>query len=215
MAEAAAEMTTQRAGPSVRPSLLTCVAVSLLALWIAAVEMPMADLPSGLVFFLLPPTFLALVACGLWSAFLLTRVGKDGARFAAPLIVCTLTLAALAWAPFTSIWLQGNFLIYRADREQIVAQVERGELAPNVAHNGHLIALGDDAPRVSAGNDIVVDRTAEGSYVLFLTMRGLRHYFSGFLHVPPGGDPEKFFEFDETPPKQKVRYGRDWYFVSN
>lgn len=218
MAEPAAE-TTANTGvePSVRASLMACAAVSLLALWIAAVEMPMADLPSGLMFFpVLPLTALAFVACCLWSAFLLTRIRRHGARFAAPLTICALTLALLAWAPFTQIWLQGNFLMYRTDRERIVARVERGELTPNVAHNRNLIALGPNQPGVSVGgNDIVVDQTPEGTYLLFLTLRGFRHYFSGFLHVPPGGDPARFFEFEDAPPKQSVRYGKDWYFVAN
>ena len=42
--------------------------------------------------------------------------------------------------------------------------------------------------------------------MLFLTSRGLKHYFTGFLHVPPGGDPKKFFEFEDKPPSQLVRY---------
>jgi len=203
--------------PSVRASLMACAAVSLLALWIAAVEMPMADLPSGFMFFpVLPLTALAFVACCLWSAFLLTRIRRHGARFLAPSVICALTLALLAWAPFTQIWLHGNFLIYRTDRERIVARVERGELAPNVAHNRNLIALGQTEPGVSVGgNDIVVDQTREGTYVLFLTLRGFRHYFAGFLHVPSGGDPAKFFEFEDAPPKQSVRFGKDWYFVAN
>jgi hypothetical protein len=51
---------------SVRASLLACVTVSLLALWIAAFEMPFADLPSGFVLFpMLPLTVLAFFACGL------------------------------------------------------------------------------------------------------------------------------------------------------
>ena len=51
--------------------------------------------------------------------------------------------------------------------------------------------------------------------MLFLTSRGLKHYFTGFLHVPPGGDPTKFFEFEDKPPSQLVRYDKDWYFVAN
>ncbi len=101
-------------------------------------------------------------------------------------------------------------------RERIVARVEAGDLKPNVDTNETLIALGDDAPNVSAGgNDIVVDQTDQGSYVLFLTSRGLKHTFTGFLHVPPGGDPNKFFEFDDKPPMQLVPYDKDWYFVAN
>jgi len=51
--------------------------------------------------------------------------------------------------------------------------------------------------------------------VLFLTSRGLKHYFTGFLHVPPGGDPAKFFEFEDKPPSRLERYDKDWYFVAN
>jgi hypothetical protein len=205
------------AGPSIRGGLLACAITSLIVLWIAAFEMPFSDLPSGFVLFpLLPLAALSFLGCWLWSLFLLARVRRHGVKFTLPLIICALTLAALAYAPFTEVWLQTNFHLHRADRERIVARIETGELTPNVAHNRHLIALGDDAPTVSVGgNDVVVDRSAEGLYVLFLTSRGFRHHFSGFLHVPSGGDPTKFFEFDDEPPKQLARYGEDWYFVSN
>jgi hypothetical protein len=33
--------------------------------------------------------------------------------------------------------------------------------------------------------------------------------------VPPGGDPKKFFEFEDKPPSRLVRYDKDWYFVAN
>ena len=48
--------------------------------------------------------------------------------------------------------------------------------------------------------------------MLFLTSRGLKHNFTGFLHVPPGGDPTKFFEFEDKPPSQLVRYGERLVF---
>jgi hypothetical protein len=51
--------------------------------------------------------------------------------------------------------------------------------------------------------------------VLFLTSRGLKHYFTGFLRVPPGSDANDFFEFDDKPPSRLVRYDKDWYFVAN
>jgi hypothetical protein len=201
---------------SIRGSLLACTAVCLIALWIAAFEMPFADVAEAVLlpFFLLAA--LAFVACCLWSVFLLGRVRRNGARSAVPFVICALTMAALTFVPFTQVWLQGNFRWQLSNRERIVARVEAGELTPNVAYNPNLIELGDSEPAVSVrGNDIVVDRTSEGCYVLFLTSRGFRHYFSGFLHVPPGGDPAKFFEFDDKPPSQQVRYGKDWYFVAN
>ena len=51
--------------------------------------------------------------------------------------------------------------------------------------------------------------------MLFLTSRGLKHYFTGFLHVPPGGDPKNFFEFEDKGPSQLVPYDKDWYYVAN
>jgi hypothetical protein len=210
MAGSAQEMAAAApATPSVRASLLTCTAISLIALWIAAFEMPIGDLP-GLVFYpVLPLTALSFAACCLWSVFLLTRIRKHGVKFALPLIVCALAFAAVAYAPFTQIWLQGNFRLYRADRERIVARVVAGELTPNVDYNPNLISLGENEPAVSVGNDIFIDETAAGTYVLFLTSRSIRHYFFGFLRVPPGGDPAKFYEFDDKPPMQLVQYDKD------
>ena len=89
-------------------------------------------------------------------------------------------------------------------------------MIPNVVDNKNLIALGEREPHVSAGgNDIVIDDTDDGVYVLFLTSRGLKHYFSGFLRVPPGGDPKKFFEFKDKPPTRLEPYDKDWWFVAN
>jgi hypothetical protein len=202
---------------SVRSSLLACTALSLGLLSIAGFGMPMDDFPSGLL--LLPMVLvlgLPFLGCCIWSVFLLRRIRKNGPKFVTPLIVCALTVVLLATVPFTQIWLQGNFWWYRADRERIVARVETGELKPNVSYNSDLIALGTLEPNVSVGgNDIVVEQTAAGPYVLFLTLRGFRHYFCGFLHVPPGGDPAKFFEFADKPPARSVQYGKDWYFVAN
>ena len=160
----------------------------------------------------------ALVFCGgaLWSVTLLLLVRNGGAKFALPFLIYALTLAVLIYAPLQQIALQQNFHWHRQNRERIVARVEAGELKPNVDYNKNLIALGAREPNVSArGNDIVVDETEEGTYVLFLTSRGLKHYFTGFLRVPPGGDPNKFFEFEDKPPSQLVRYDERWYFVAS
>ena len=82
-------------------------------------------------------------------------------------------------------------------------------------YNENLIALGDRDTEGVRRQRHRRRRADEGAYVLFLTSRGLKHYFTGFLHVPPGGDPTKFFEFDDKPPSQLVRYDKDWYFVAN
>ena len=199
-----------------RGGLFAAATVCLVTLLIAIFESSMADWPSGfLLLLVLPLTALLFFACCVWSATQLLRIRQDGVKFGAPFLICAATLALLLYAPLQQVYLQHDFHAHRAAREKIVARVEAGELKPNVDYNENLIALGDNEPRVSAGNDIVVDQADEGTYVLFLTSHGLKHYFSGFLHVPPGGDPKKFFEFDDKPPTQLVPYGKDWYFVAN
>jgi len=217
MAEAIPQTTTAATGPTVRAALVAAIAISAFTLSIATFELSMADWPSGFVLLVVVPLVaLLFFGCIVWSATLVLKIRSDGAKFALPFLICALTLAILAYAPLHQIALQQNFRWHREDRERIVARVEAAELKPNVSYNKNLIALGDRGPNVSAGgNDIVVDETDEGTYVLFLTSRGLKHYFTGFLRVPPGGDPNKFFEFEDKPASQLVRYDKDWYFVAN
>ena len=217
MAEAIPQTTTAATEPSVRAPLAAAVAISAFTLAVATFELAMADWPSGVVLLAVVP-LMALVFCGcaLWSATLLPRIRNGGAKFALPLLVYALTLAILTYAPLHQVALQQNFRWHRENRERIVARVEAGELKPNVSGHQNLISLGDREPNVSAaGNDIVVEEADEGTYVLFLTSRGLKRHFTGFLRVPPGGDPKNFFEFDDKPPSQLVRYDEGWYFVAN
>src|SRR5947207_377910 len=217
MAEAIPQTTTAATGPSVRAALVAAIAISAFTLSIATFELSMADWPSGFALLVVVPLVaLMFFGCIVWSATLLLRIRNGGAKFALPFLIYALTLAVLIYAPLQQIALQQNFHGHRQNRERIVARVEAGELKPNVDYNKNLIALGEPEPNVSArGNDIVVDQTDEGTYVLFLTSRGLKHYFTGFLRVPPGGDPNKFFEFEDKPPSRLVRYDKDWYFVAN
>jgi hypothetical protein len=207
---------TATTSPSVRATLIAAMVISAATLAIATFELSMADWPSGFVLLVIVPLVaLLFFGCIVWSATQLLRVRTDGAKFALPFLICALTLAILVWAPLHQVALQQNFHWHRQHRERIVARVEAGELKPNVSYNENLVALGKSEPNVSVGNDIVVDETDQGTYVLFLTSRGLKHYFTGFLHVPPGGDPKNFFEFEDKPPSQLVRYDKDWYFVAN
>ena len=217
MTDTTQETTIAANRPPVRTPVLAAAIISIGTLLLATFELSMADWPSGFVLLAVVPLMaLLFFCCIVWSATLLLKIRSGGAKFALPFLICALTLAVLAYAPLQQIALQQNFGWHREDRERIVVRVEAGELKPNVDYNKNLIALGDREPNVSAGgNDIVVDETDEGTYVLFLTSRGLKHYFTGFLRVPPGGDPKKFFEFEDKPPSQLVRYDKDWYFVAN
>jgi hypothetical protein len=216
MAEPPGQIPTTASEPSARTGVLASAAISIVTLLVAISELSMADWPSGFVLMvILPLAALVFIGCCLWSATQLLRIHSDGVKFAGPFLICGLTLVILIYAPLQQIYLQQDFHRHRAERERIIAGAEAGELKPNVSSNENLIALGDSAPHVSAGNHIVIDQAEEGTYVLFPTSRGLRHTFTGFLHVPPGGDPKKFFEFDDKPPTLLVPYGKDWYFVAN
>lgn len=204
------------AAPSVRAGVLAAAVVSLVTLAIATFELSMGDFPSALVLMgILPLAALLFFACLVWSASQLLRIRKDGAKFALPFAICVATLLALQYAPLQQIYLSQNFWRHRADRDRIVERVDTGELTPNVDTHKNLIALSRRDAHVSAGGDIVIEDADEGVYVLFLTSRGLKHYFTGFLRVPPNGDPRKFFEFADKPPSQLVRYDTEWWFVAN
>jgi len=217
MAEAIQQALISAIKPSVRAALAAAATICAGTLLLATFELSMADWPSGFVLLgILPLTALLFFGCCVWTATLLLRIPNGGLKFAIPFLICAVTLALLVYAPLQKVALQRNFYWHRADRERVVARVEAGELKPNVDYNENLIALGDSEPNVSAGgNDIVVDQAKEGTYVLFLTSRGLKHYFTGFLHVPSGGDPNNFFEFEDKPPSQVIGYDKDWYFVAN
>jgi hypothetical protein len=202
--------------PSVRAGVLAAAIVALVTLGIATFELSMGGFPSALVLMgIVPLAALLFFACLLWSASQLLRVRRDGMKFAAPFLICVATLLMLQYAPLQQIYLSQNFWRHRADRDRIVARVENGELLPNVDYNKQLIALPRRDANVSAGGDVVIEDVDEGVYVLFLTSRGFKHYFTGFLRVPPNGDPKKFFEFADKPPSQLVRYDKEWWFVAN
>ena len=202
--------------PSVRAGVLAAVVVSAVTLAIATFEFSMGDFPSALVLMcILPLTALLFFACLLWSASQLLRVRRDGVKFALPFAICVAALLALQYAPLQQIYLSQNFWRHRAERDKVIERVENGELTPNIDYTKNLIALPRRSASVSVGGDIVIEDVDEGVYVLFLTSRGFKHTFTGFLRVPPNGDPKKFFEFADKPPSQLVRYDKEWWFVAN
>ena len=79
--------TTAPVRPSVRPALVTAIAVSAVTLSIATYELLMADWPSGFVLLgVLPLAALVFCGCALWSATLLLRIRNGGAKFALPFL---------------------------------------------------------------------------------------------------------------------------------
>src|SRR2546423_15347365 len=142
MAGSTSDATTAAAKPSCRAASIACAAVCIVTLLIATFELSMADWPSGLVLLgIIPLLAMLFLGYGLWSATLLLRIRKGGAKFALPFLICIVTLVVLVYAPLQQIALQRNFVWHRLNRERIVARVEAGGLKLNVDYDVNLMAL--------------------------------------------------------------------------
>lgn len=142
------------------------------------------------------------------------RHRSKGAYAFAPLIVSGAALLAASFVPFTRLWLDVNFNLNKAKREQVVANVKSGALTPNIKHNAKLIALPKGAGVSMGGDEIVVEGPSSNPYVFFYTFRGFLDNYSGFLWVPDGGRPEQYSDAGE-PGTEIVPFGGNWYFVGH
>lgn len=143
----------------------------------------------------------------------LTQWKKIGPKSLAPVALQIFTVLAVAFVPFTSIWLRVDFAMHRSTREAIVKKVDSGELSGS---GGPLIQLTGQYPVVSrGGNQIVVEEHSGRRYILFYTFRGILDNYAGFLHVAPGGDPTEYSDLNEKEVSEIVRLDGDWYYVSH
>ena len=184
-------------GATSRAVLWASLAAAPLAFSAAFWEWTLVDLEPALVFLpmhlLVAPAILFVVT--LWALVVASGARTRGRAALAPLAVCLVTWTLLTTVPWLRLWLTFNFHWHRTDRERVVEDIRRGVLAPNVDYNASLIALGRSYPHISAGNNnVVVEKRPEGPWVLFFTFRGVLNHYSGFLHVPEGGDPETFHD---------------------
>jgi hypothetical protein len=134
----------------------------------------------------------------------------------APFAINVFALLIVYFVPFTKISTDIDFKMNKKHREEIVAKVYKGELKNNISHNISLIALGASYPSVSAGgNEIVVEEHDGKKYVFFYLYRGVLDNYSGFLHVPEGGDPQKFGDLNESKVTQIIPYDDRWFYASH
>lgn len=65
------------------------------------------------------------------------------------------------------------------------------------------------------GNEIIVEEHNGLKYIFFFTFRGILDNYSGFIHIPEGGDPSQFLDFDEKESTQIVHMEGNWYYASH
>ncbi|TLX48064.1 hypothetical protein C1E24_04480 [Pseudoalteromonas phenolica] len=133
-----------------------------------------------------------------------------------PLATQLLAFVIIEFVPFTKLWVNVDFHLYKSQRQEVVERVYSGELVPNVEYNSSMIALGSEYSKVSmGGNEIQIQDINGLKYVFFFTFRGILDNYSGFLYVPDGGDPINFADLNEEDVTQIIKYADNWYYTSH
>jgi hypothetical protein len=165
---------------------------------------------------LLGVVWLGFAAAGVGSLTSIAKAKHIGILAFAPASMQVVAVALVLFVPFTNLWLETDFALYRGQREDAVRRVQNGELRPNVSHNPSLIKLGRDFSLISmGGNEIVVEEHQGMKYVFFFTYRGILDSYSGFLYVPSGGDPTKYSDLSDGEARQVRSLKRNWFYVSH
>lgn len=165
-------------------------AASLVLLASRALEWSLAD---WLTPFLLAPLLVPvwLLMLGVFASALFHAWRRPWREWL-PALACIAAIAFALLAPFARWWLWADFHRRLAAREAVIADVQAGTLAPNVAHNASLIALDGRAQVSAGGNEVVVERHQGSVYLFFYTERGVLDRYAGYLWVAADGDPQMF-----------------------
>ena len=160
--------------------------------------------------------WLLFLATTAWAVVHFIRKRNAWRVSSVPILVCAITLVVVLCVPFTQLWLKYKFLSQQGARDQVVQQILRGTLQPNVAHNRSLVSMGPNAPYVSlGGNEVIVEHHDGRTYVFFFTFRGILDNYAGFLYVPDGGDPAAFSDLSETLSTEVVKMADNWFYASH
>ena len=188
----------------------SCAVVLLSAFKLSIVDRIM---PFGMVA-LVPLMWAIYFATIITSLSCLTKFKSIRAYSLVPLSINLISFVVVVLVPFTELWIKADFSLYRSDRDRVVSEVLQGILQPNVEYNSSLISLDQSYPLLSmGGNEIVAEEYEGQTYILFFTYRGVLDNYSGFLHVPEGGNPSRFSDLNEKDMTYIEHIDGNWYFV--
>lgn len=193
------------------------VIASLSLILVTAFQWSLIDRLTGFLFIPLQSGLhLAFIMVSAWAAIYLILNRAHWKKASLSLLICGVGFCLVTFCPFTKLWITGNFVLHQKSREQIVQQVLSGALQPNVSYNASLIQLNSTEPYVSmGGNEIVVEKHADKTFILFFTFRGILDNFSGFLFVPEGGNPAQFTDLENSDNTEIEKFDKNWFFVSH
>ena len=123
-----------------------------------------------------------------------------------PLCITVFTAAVLSYNPFTSLYLDMQYLLHSEDMKEVVMQLEKSEDVTN----GSLSLPGRFAKLSKGGGE--AQQYIDGGYreVLFYSFRGVLSNYAGFLYVSSDDPADIHIECTELKKKEK-----NWYWISN
>lgn len=128
-----------------------------------------------------------------------------------PIIINGSTLLILLYVPFTSIYLNLEFLIKKAGYEQVVKMIENNQLQSS--NETGLVTLPSNYKYLSrGGGEIIVDNSDGVTSVLFYTYRGILDNASGYMYRSNDIPPTPYFMAEDW--KQIERKEPNWFFCA-
>jgi len=198
--------------------LLASIISSLALLLVIVFRWQIIDIVT--VFLIMPVLvifWLSFIITGIFSLTCLRNRNSTGRVAIAPIAIQIVTLFLIVFIPFTKIWITANFYIYKAEREEIVNNINQGTYKEHeLLNNIYFIPLGNSYPRVSmGGNDVAVEETDGKKHIFFYTFRGILDNYSGFIYVPSGGSVSNFSDLNEEHSTDIRMLENNWYYVSH
>jgi hypothetical protein len=142
------------------------------------------------------------------------RNNKPLVRLLAPFVIVAALLFALRYVPFTRFYLEADFALHTAGREEVVRLIENGEIDFDGERSGR-VALPSRYARLSKSGDVLIYITDSGVNVLFFTFDGVLDNFSGYAYSSEDSESaiRAFVRAGDL--REIVKKKEHWYWVSS
>jgi hypothetical protein len=163
-------------------------------------------------------TFVGVVVVGMVAAAIIQAVkrrsGKSLVRLLAPFAIVAALLLALRYVPFTRLYLEADFALHTAGREEVARLIEAGEIDFDGERSGR-VALPARYARLSKSGDVLIHITDSGVDVLFFTFDGVLDNFSGYAYSPEDSESAARAFVRAGDLREIVKKKEHWYWVSS
>jgi hypothetical protein len=178
------------------------------------------DAVTVITVFLMPFYWLTIgaVIIGVFVAAIIQAVkrhnGKPLVRLLAPFIIVAALLLALRYVPFTRLYLEADFALHTAGREEVVRLIEAGEIDFGGERRGRA-ALPARYARLSKSGDVLIRITDGGTSVFFFTFSGVLDNFSGYAYSSENSEWAIHALVRASDLREFVKKKEHWYWVSS